>query len=532
MDLRLDQKGISEKLNFPRKLIFSNFKVAALHERRHKLENYLNRLSELLNLVEYDEACEFFEIEPHIKTLLMSAVFDEHYSPKIHPIEESEKSRRREMSEDLILCGGRKEERQIKEFLELLQANSDSIAKIVKEFEELYFGHRLIFNKDEIEQLLWGNSKHKGLLSYCGASSSYIGAEYCLNFFAKLLKYEYNSVEVDKFMQVYAATDPKLIRQIHLDRYIKEIKSQDSPGLIAAFYYLKYNTHDICQPDEIMSDKQAIVEYEKWIKKKVSSGYLFAGSVRKTSSKGTMAGSDNGEDDKEETKSLFGKVIDCNKITKELIENSRKAASERLEYLIEQLDNDSAWELASSFLAEEFDLTEKKPDEEFLAYFSHGKRDFKITLQINKCEDARQVAEQFNDLEKRAKWDTMRRKRIAKEDNTEVIQSMYPTAMKPKFLEYIMAKNVEEYEELEGTYVIIKEFSLTLPQTTTMDIKRVHVDAGITKIAQKIDTEGKRYVEVQMIWSIDEGCQYIAEYDLYKNRGLANQIRLLNKIFE
>ena len=269
MDKIMKEKGVKEKLDFPKKLLFFNFSEKTIQDRRSRLENYLNKLAQLINLVEYPEACEFLEIESHSRTLLSLLDYE---SLGEKEAAGSERERSRNQSEDLTWLGRRKETNKIAEFLRKLNNEPLTIANTVQEFEAYYFDNSLQLTKKEIEQLLWGYDKLQGLLYYCGDAQNYIGGGYCMELFAKLIKYEYNSVEAEKFSTVFSATEPSLIRQMRLDHYVKNIHSHDNPGLLALFYYLKYNTHDITEPTEILEDKVAIDEYEKWIQNKITCG--------------------------------------------------------------------------------------------------------------------------------------------------------------------------------------------------------------------------------------------------------------------
>ena len=69
-------------------------------------------------------------------------------------------------------------------------------------------------------------------------------------------------------------TEPSLVRQMHLDFYIKDITSLDSNGLLSLYYYLKYNVHDITDPRDILQEEEYAQEYEKWIQNKLTCGMV------------------------------------------------------------------------------------------------------------------------------------------------------------------------------------------------------------------------------------------------------------------
>ena len=72
----LYSENVKETIDFPKKLIFNNLSKKNLDERKLKLENYLNQLSQIINLIDYFEACEFLEIDEHTKVLLSSLDFE------------------------------------------------------------------------------------------------------------------------------------------------------------------------------------------------------------------------------------------------------------------------------------------------------------------------------------------------------------------------------------------------------------------------------------------------------------------------
>ena len=65
-------------------MIFSNFDPEKIKIRRKMLEDYLNRLSELLSFIDHDQACKFLDIDDSMKILLGSLEYktnpDERYS--------------------------------------------------------------------------------------------------------------------------------------------------------------------------------------------------------------------------------------------------------------------------------------------------------------------------------------------------------------------------------------------------------------------------------------------------------------------
>ena len=151
----------------------------------------------------------------------------------------------------------------------------------VKEYEEYYFKNNVSLNCFVMEQLLWGDHMLKGLLYYSGNEENEIGRNYCFDFLVKLLKYEYNSFEAKKFLEIYGNTDPRIIKEMKIDYYIKRAMTQDNPGLIALHYYLIYTTSDVAFPDYFISDNEVKTYYKQWMEKKFESGYLLKSSPNK-----------------------------------------------------------------------------------------------------------------------------------------------------------------------------------------------------------------------------------------------------------
>jgi hypothetical protein len=270
MDAYLLSTGVKFHFDFPKKLIFSNFSPTNIATRKQKLEDYLNELSDRINLAECPLACSFLEVEPFTQTLLSSLVFESN-SPK--PVEATrEWDITAEDTEDPVLGAGRKEAVRVYEFLKRLNNEPLNIANAVQEFEDSFLESQLSLTKEEIQHLLWGDASLKGLLHFCGDVEKYITSSSCMRFFSKLIKFEYNSEEAEKFLTVFGMTDPALVRQMNLDHYITSITSHDNIGLVALFYYLKYNGHNLTEPEQLLKDPRSLEEYNKWIQNKITCG--------------------------------------------------------------------------------------------------------------------------------------------------------------------------------------------------------------------------------------------------------------------
>ena len=252
--------------------MFGNFSSNVLDKRMKKLEAYLNEVSLLINPLENPEIWDLIDLDKDTNDFLMSL----QSSPEITT---------KRVFQGSGTSGDTKEIFRINKILELWKYGPLNITNTVKDFESEYFRKRLRLTTIDIEQLLWGDQILKGLLSYCGNDANKVGARYCIEFFIKLMKYEYNSLEAGKFINVYANTNPKIIKQMKLDKYVKEIMSQDNPGFLAVYYYLVYNTYDIKDITDLLIDKEGINLYNSWIKMKLASGYLSKISLKTTKEK-------------------------------------------------------------------------------------------------------------------------------------------------------------------------------------------------------------------------------------------------------
>lgn len=276
MHKRLESLDIKENIEFPGKLYFSCFSPSALTKRMHKLEVYLNQLVQLFNLLDCSFALEFLEIDSRSKDLLISLQDNTESSSLLHF--------------DPDQC--------IEQFLQLLELKPVIISSAVKTFESLYFDNKFRFTKQEIEQFLWGNQKRKGLLVYCGDHNNHIGANSCLALFIKLLKYEYNSLEAERFLDVYTNTNPLMVKKMDLGWHIRQ-GGKDNEGCLAVYYYLSGNIYNLRRADELLSDEVTISKYENWVKLKQLNRYLPMVPIKKFITKATRSDSKASNDTEE-----------------------------------------------------------------------------------------------------------------------------------------------------------------------------------------------------------------------------------------
>ena len=513
----MQEKGIKEQIAFPRKMLFNNFSPGKIEDRKRKFENYLNKLAELINLVEFSDACNFLEMEEHTRTLLSSLEFDVKPKMEQSPFSTKLPAVGDEELEDFTL--ERREGTRVSEFLKKLNREPLTIAKSVQEFEAYFFEKSLILNKDEVKQLLWGNAKLRGLLYFCGDTQSYIARNSCMQLLSKFFKYEYNSVQADTFVEVFSQTEPDLIRQMNLDYYIKGITSLDGSGLLSLYYYMKCNVHGITEPQELLKDKESANEYLKWLQNKITCGYLFKMSVRKSSSKGTMAESkeDSVEDTKEEDYlDVMSRSLGDFKVTKSLCEESNMDSAPYINYLTEQLDGYASWNIIESLANDTIKL------------YSKGKKELRLTLQL-KTDDPQKAARYIFDTEKLARWANQKCNVIRREgESQDVVQILCQNVgPKPKYSEYIVYRTMKNPGD--GQPVLIIERSLPLGKSEDTDVKRVQVNGCIKKLSRKVDTDGQKYVECQILIAIEEGYLLSMQYLLYTRKELEFCIAALNK---
>ena len=103
---------------------------------------------------------------------------------------------------------------------------------------------------------------------------------------------------------------------------------------------------------------------------------------------------------------------------------------------------------------------------------------------------------------------------------------------KSKYCEYIMGRKIEEYTDLEGDYIIIKEFPILLQQSFSTEVKRIQVNAAVSKLSLRVNDEGKEYVEYQGIWLVEGGYKKLPQYIIYKKEELQNEIKYINTLNE
>lgn len=476
------------------------------------LEKYLNSLVRTINLLECPEAWEFLQMEPSVRVLLSSLDYEVKSDPyRLFENPDYFARRTRTKSAKVSASG------LVNEFLECLCRNPLVVTKTVQRFEEIYFEMRPECNKDEIEKLLWGDDKLKGILAHCGTPDNFIGGIYSLNFFAKLLKYEYNSLAADNFLAIYRCTKPSLIKEMNLGKHIKMNMSSDNSGLLSLYYYLSGNIFGVYAADELMEDKEAIEIYESWVCNKIKWGYLSNALPKKAVTRDARADSKStvAEDDKESGADTPRASCRELSITPDLIELSKALSSGRLEYLMGELDCYSEW----------MPLDTEVTKMGVVKSYTQGKNNFRLCFQLF-SDNIENIAEQFIDPRKHTLWSSIQRCVIFEADMLEIVQSVY---RHEGYTESIVERELEHFCDIAGDCIIVKEFSLLLPASSLSEVKRLHINAAVSKLSCKSDRYGANYVEFQAIWSVDEGYDKLPEYILYKSQELRRDIENLIK---
>jgi len=515
MDKRLHQKSIKNKIPFPGRSFFFGLYKNSTESRMKGLESYMNGLVEVINLLKYPEVWEFLQIDPSVRILLSSLDYEFQSDPyglfenpdyfsKLKPIPRKENIK---SSAEFL----------INEFLYHLNIKPLMITKTAKEFETMYFTRRPECDKDEIEQLLWGNGKLRGLLAYCGNLENFIGGIYCLNFLTKLLKYEYNCLAADNFLAAYRRTEPSLIRQMNLGKHIKMVMSCDDSGLLSLYYYLSGNVYGIYGAGEIVDDKRSIEVYENWVYNKIKCGYLSNIFLKKPMTRGNRIESKStiAEDDKDSTYEIPNKSLKEIGITPDQIELSKAMASGKLEHLMNQLNSYSEWTPLDT------EITKAG----VLKAYVQGKHNFRLSIQFF-SQRVDKLIEQFIDPYAHTIWSSIQRCVLYKADMIEIIRSRYTSQ---ETIETILERQLEHFCDIGGDCIVIQEFSLLLPPLASSEIKRLNISAAVTQLSCKSDRYGANYVEYQAIWSVNEGYNQLPEYILYKNKELEQDLdKLIN----
>ncbi len=121
--------------------------------------------------------------------------------------------------------------------------------------------------------LLSGDKLIKGLLHSCGDPKSLITRIASGELFRKFIQYECNPA-AEKFITMFSITEPEVIRQMNLDWHINNAKSQNGIGFVALYFYISRNVHEVNSANDVLTDENALKEYEKWMHMKVMRGKI------------------------------------------------------------------------------------------------------------------------------------------------------------------------------------------------------------------------------------------------------------------
>jgi len=487
----LKANNLETNLVFPKKILFHNLSAKNIQDRRHKLEIYLNQLSKSINLLDYPEACEFLEIDFHRRVFLSSLDFE------VKEEAECEVN-------DAKLKAKRLEERKVIEFLEELNTNSLKIANSVRAFESFYFEKGIILEKEEIEILLWGTDNLKGLLHFSGNDKSYIAASSCMQLFGKFLKYEYNSIEADKFVEVFSRTSPEIVRKMNLTNSIRCFNTLESNGFVILYYYLSQNVYGIDQPEGIINDLQSISEYKKWLQNKVNCGYLFNSSTRKSSSKTTM--SESKEDFGSENSSKSFESLD------EVLKESSIGLDQTLSLKV-QFDDSTDWDLIRSL------------DKVKMKVYTKGSKLLRSIVRLNTA-DIDAVANCMFDIEQLNKWTQCKWKKLKEENEwQDIVQVVYSPNDKEQ-MEYVRSRKMNYSKN--GNSVLIIESPVEGQEEFA---KGANANSCIKLLRRKTDN-GKDYIEWETLLFAKEGFNSTIEYSIYINKQAESAISMLDGLLQ
>lgn len=248
-------------------------------------------------------------------------------------------------------------------------------------------------------------------------------------------------------------------------------------------------------------------------------GYLVTPPPRKNSSKGSSSEMKaDSQEEKENFKEIGNRSLGSIKISKVLVENSLAASEPEIASLMEELDGYVQWDFVDKF------------SNDAVKVYDKGKKKLRAVFEL-KTEKVLQASEFIYELSIRTKWEKIHAIQIKIEnDNHNIVQLLHPQAIgKIKYIEYIIIREVIKKDE---NTILFKARSILLPPSSSNNIKRVHINALVAQLQMKIDTEGQKYVECQIIWKVDEGYTNLAEYGMCIRKESQNIIGELNKLFE
>ena len=225
------------------------------------------------------------------------------------------------------------------------------------------------------------------------------------------------------------------------------------------------------------------------------------------------------EEDKETTNEIMAKSMLGLEISKSLCDASNAASTSYINQLTADLDGYASWAL--------MDVTSG----DMIQAYNKGKKEFRITLEL-KTDDVERAAHYFFDLDKRMKWEHTKWNMIKMEsDYQDIVQMVCHCGLgKPKFVEYILHRNFKCFEAEQS--IVITEHSLLLPQSEQQDVKRVHINACVIKLSEKVDTDAKNYVECQILVMAEDGYTNSVEYLKYAKKELESEVASLNKLLQ
>ncbi len=229
------------------------------------------------------------------------------------------------------------------------------------------------------------------------------------------------------------------------------------------------------------------------------------------------------EDEKEDATDIMARSLNEAKVTKATCDSSVTAAVPHVEALMSQLDGYSSWAVMEEGSSMGMESVEA---------YSRGKKDFRLALQLH-TDDAARAGSFLFDLEKRTKWDSVKWNTIKKDgEGQDVVQLLYPqSGVKSKYIEYVLYRTMRV--DPDDHSVLIVERSLMLPpRSDAPEVRRVHINACVKKLTEKIDIDAQKYVECQVLMTVDEGFAVTAEYGKYTRKEIEADVATLNKLLE
>ena len=249
---------------------------------------------------------------------------------------------------------------------------------------------------------------------------------------------------------------------------------------------------------------RSISQYENWVQNKFRNGYL----SKKGATRQIRLDSKSTDDESEDLIMSDNKNFDSMDITPVFIESSKIFASSKLESLITQLDNYSEWKLINN--------TKDNSESSLLEVYSREVNELRFHVKIH-SKDLMKVVNMFESTSNNTIWKNIEKNIIYKQNTSEVIQSIYSPEYSEDYIESIVEREIEEFKNDKEEGLLIKGFSLDLPQTSLKRLKRLNINARVSKSSLRKDKEKKSYVDYQVIWSMNDDYKELPDDNILEN---------------